>query len=156
MRSFANLTGLRNITFNGKNSLIHFNILITKNTKVHDTKPRTPSIKLPYRQGRVRASRASGVLMFDERVLTYEFKIIEDTPAALRAKISQVSTWLYSHDTDTITDSFETGYYFDDCECTNIKVTNKSEGYLNIAYLTATFTAYPFKKSTTQGGADVV
>ena len=71
MRSFATLTGLRNITFNGRNSLTDFNLLITKNTKVHDTKPRTPFFKLPYRQGRVRASRASSVLMFDERVLTY-------------------------------------------------------------------------------------
>ena len=156
MRSFATLTGLRNITFNGYNSLTDFNLLITKNTKVNDTKPRTPNIKLPYRQGRVRASRASGVLMFDERVLTYEFKIIEDTPQALRTKISQVEAWLYSHDTDRIVDNFEAGYYFDDCECTEIKVENKSEGYLNMAYLTATFTAYPFKKSTTQGGADVV
>lgn len=155
MRSFATLTGLRNITFNGKNSLTNFNILITKNTKVHDTKPRTPSVKLPYRQGRVRAGRASGVLMFDERILTYEFKIIEDTPQALRTKIAQVEAWLYSHDTDRIVDNFEAGYYFDDCECTNIKVTNKSEGYLNMAYLTATFTAYPFRRSLT-GGADSV
>ena len=94
--------------------------------------------------------------MFDERVLTYEFKIIEDTPAALRTKISQVEAWLYSHDVDRIYDSFHDGYYFDDCECTGITVSNKSKGYANIAYLTATFTAYPFEVSISQGGADSV
>lgn len=155
MMNFRTLTGLRNITFNGKNSLADFNLLITKDTQTNNTTPRTPSARLPYRQGRLRASRASGTLMFDERVLTYVFKIIEDNPQALHLKISQVGQWLYSHDTDTIEDSFERGYYFDDCECTGIQVEDKSEGTLNMAYLTATFTAYPLRKSLS-GGDDVV
>lgn len=155
MTDFTTLTGLRNITFNGMNSLTDFNLLITKDTTVNDTTPRTPVIHLPYRQGRLRTSRASGTLMFDERVLTYVFKVLADTPQALRTKLSQVGEWLYSHDTDRIVDSFENGYYFDDCECTGITVEDKSNGALNMALLTATFTAYPLRKSLS-GGDDVV
>lgn len=144
MRNFRNLTGLRSITFNGYNSLTNYNILITKNTAVNDTTPRTPSVRLPYRQGRLRGSRASGTLMFDERVLTYEFKLIADTPQAIQALIESVTNWLYSHDTDTIQDSFIPGYVFTDCECTGITDSNESEDNICIHYLTATFTADPF------------
>lgn len=150
MRNFSTITGLRSITFNGYNSLTDFNILITNQTTVNDTTPRTPSVQLPYRQGRLRASRALGTLMFDERVLTYEFKLLADTPQAMQTLINNVTTWLYSHDTDTIQDSFIPGYMFTDCECTGITDTNESKGSLFMHYLTATFTAYPFMQA--EGG----
>lgn len=149
---------LRNISFNGKNSLSDFNALITTNSNIGNTKPRTPSISLPYRQGKIRLSRASGTLMFDARTLIYEFKIIEDTSSALQTKIANMSEWLYSTGTgsgaDEITDSTLSAYYFTDCECVGITVEDRSKGNLHMALLKATFTCYPLK--TPRNGGDPV
>lgn len=145
MRSFSQLTNLRNISFNGYNSLTDFNALITTKTKINDITPRRPSVALPYRQGIVRCSGASGVTMYDARELSYEFKLIEDTVPALQNKISAVSAWLMSKGADTITDSKISGYHFADCECTGISTKIDDSVQKPIAYLTAKFTAYPFE-----------
>lgn len=156
MTNFSTYTAtLRNISFNNRNSLSDFNILITTNTKIADIKPRTPTVTLPYRQGAIHLSRAlNSTLMFDDRQLVYEFKIIEDTASALQTKISNVSAWLYSDGTNEITDSFLSAYYFTNCECTSIAVTDKSSGNIHMAYLRATFNAYPLK--TPRNGGDPV
>lgn len=137
---------MRSITFNGKNSYTHYNAYICKDTKIGDVSPRTPSITVPYRNGSISAARAGGQIYYDDRELTYVFKLRASSRTALTADMSELKTWLMSSGTNTISDSTITDYHFKDCICTKITETlseENAEGYTQIGYVTAKFSAYP-------------
>lgn len=143
----ANSGHLRHITFNGKDSLADFGVFITRNsTKINNISPRIPTIKLPYRNGVI--IPATDEVFYDERKLTYEFKVICDTAIELQNKISSLNTWLMSRKDNEIYDSSSKSYYFRDCVClsTNEKEKNVVGAY--VSYLTANFIAYPLQRNS--------
>lgn len=150
---------MRSITFNNKNSLDDFGAYITTETSIGDVTPRTPSIKIPYRNGSLQAGRATGQIYYDDRELTYGFKLKASSRTALTTALSNLKTWLMSSGTNTISDSTITGYHFKDCICT--KITEKlsddnAEGYMQIGYVTAKFTAYPLLVPDSGQGAEIL
>lgn len=145
---------MRSITFNNRNSLNDFGAYITTETSIGDVSPRTPSIKIPYRNGSLQAGRATGQIYYDDRELTYGFKLKASTRAMLNDRMMALKNWLMSDGTNTITDSSISGYHFEQCICTSITERlseDNANGYTQIGYITAKFTAYPFLISDTDG-----
>lgn len=145
---------MRSITFNNRNSLNDFGAYITTETSIGDVIPRTPSIKIPYRNGSLQAGRATGQIYYDDRELTYGFKLKASTRSMLNDRMMALKNWLMSDGTNTISDSSISGYHFEQCICTSITERlseDNADGYTQIGYITAKFTAYPLLISDTDG-----
>lgn len=145
---------MRSITFNNRNSLNDFGAYITTETSIGDVTPRTPSVKIPYRNGSLQTGRATGQIYYDDRELTYGFKLKASTRPMLNDRMMALKNWLMSDGTNTIADSSISGYHFEQCICTGITERlseDNANGYTQIGYITAKFTAYPFLISDTDG-----
>lgn len=134
---------LRNITFNGLNSLRDLNLLICKDSKTDDVTARTPYEEVPYSNGVIDFSRAAGELYYEARSLVYKFKTAADTASALKAIIENTAEWAYSDGQNVIQDSSYGGKKFTRVRCESIVTENIDIPGMNAAYITATFRAYP-------------
>jgi hypothetical protein len=78
---FSDYTGQRSITFNGKNSLTDFGVLMHKATEYPTVKPRIVKEAIPNRNGDIDFSTMSGNYYFEDRELSIVFLILADTNA---------------------------------------------------------------------------
>lgn len=142
-RNYTN-AGLRNITFNGKNSLKNFGILLTTDTQTESITARSDQTVIPYRQGVLDSSRQDGELYYDARKLVYCFKILAETPQELKEKAANVKKWLTSSGTFEIYDSdYGSEWKFTNCILKSIEARNGEKTSVPYMYLTANFDADP-------------
>lgn len=134
--------GLRNITYNGLNSLTDLGILITNDTEVVELEVKSNSESLPHMQGNIDSSRADGTLYYEARPLIYEFKVFGESRANLKQKETAVLAWLNSQGSFTIQDSDYPNYEFRNC-CLKAVKAKESEDGLDYMYIKVGFEADP-------------
>lgn len=140
--------GLRNITYNGINSLTDLGILIADGSKVGDLTPRSNSTEIPLRQGNIDGSRVNGELFYEPRELVYRFKIFADSRNELKEKEAAAVAWLNSSGTYRITDSDYNGEWeFVNCVLKNITSEQGEVKAAEYLYLTAEFTCDPYMQA---------
>jgi len=140
--------GLRNITYNGINSLTDLGILIADGSKVGNLTPRSNSTDIPLRQGSIDGSRVNGELFYEPRELVYRFKIFADSRNELKEKEAAVVAWLNSNGTYRITDSdYDGEWEFVNCVLKNITSEQGEVKAAEYLYLTAEFTCDPYMQS---------
>lgn len=145
---------LQHITYNGKDSLADFGILITNATATGDVSSKSVMFELPYTHGAADMSRQTGQLYYNARSLHYSFKVLADSEQELCEKRAAIRAWLESDGDYEIHDSAEGGFRFVDCVLKNI-----SSAPLDIdvigEYITADFSCYPYKLSPNGIAAEI-
>ena len=138
--------GLRNITYNGKNSLTDYGILITTDsTNVENLNTKTITENVPYIQGNIDMSRYKGVLYYEPRVLVYRFKVFGEDREDLKEKTQDVLAWLNSSGNYQIIDSdYGSDYAFQNCNLKSIESEPGEYTSVEYSYITATFEAAPY------------
>ena len=130
---------MRGITFNEKHSIKDF-ALYVENLDISPPSKKKIKESIPFMQGCYDFSLLYGTNTFDERVLSYTFKIIAENPMRLNVIKTQVNNWLLGCGQCQLYDDAIPGYYFL-AECT--KIAEKDDRYETT--LDITFTTYPFK-----------
>lgn len=106
---------------------------------------------VPFMNGSYDFSLLYGEQTYDEREITYQFRLPKKDKVELNMLKLKIVEWLYDGIKSKLYDDQFPGFYFL-AECTSI---DYDESFYNYAQLTATFTAYPFKISTLQDGHDI-
>ena len=137
---------MRGITFNEKHSIKDF-ALYVENLDISPPSKKKIKETIPFMQGCYDFSLLYGTNTFDERVLSYTFKIIAENPMMLNVIKTQVNNWLLGCGQCQLYDDAIPGYYFL-AECT--RIAEKDDRYETT--LDITFTTYPFKIGETYEG----
>lgn len=143
-KEYTNI-GLRNITYNGVNSLSDLGVVITtEGTNVGELEVKSDTESLPRMQGNIDFSRTDGTLYYEARRLVYRFKLVADSIEDLKAMEKDVYEWLNSSGNYTIQDSNYDGYEFRKCELKGM-TTEQGEMLMHgeYSYITAVFECYP-------------
>lgn len=143
-KEYTNI-GLRNISYNGVNSLSDLGIVITtEGTNVGELEVKSDTESLPRMQGNIDFSRTDGTLYYEARRLVYRFKLVADSIEDLKAMEKDVYEWLNSSGNYTIQDSNYDGYEFRKCELKGM-TTEQGETLMHgeYSYITAVFECYP-------------
>lgn len=128
------------ITFMEKHSYNDFGLWI-KSKNIGTPSPQIKKVSVPGMSGTWDfSSFPTGQIEYDERTLTYEFEIIEDTKEACNAKKTAVENWLYSATGKTalVDDAIE-GKFMAQAE--SISVTEAGRVFT----LSVSFSAYPYR-----------
>ena len=147
MIDFKNYTnaGLRNVTYNGVNSLSNLGVVITTDTtNVGELTPKSNTESLPFTHGDIDFTRIDGTLYYEARRLTYRFKCLAEDIDDLITMEQGVYNWLNSSGSFTIQDSDYPGYEFRDCVLKNVSW-EPGENMIGCeySYITAEFDCYP-------------
>lgn len=137
--------GLHSMTFNGKNSLTDYGILLTIDTNTENVTARSIQDTIPFRQGVIDSSRIGGELFYEVRQLSYRFKILAETQAELAEKTANVKAWLGSDGSLEIYDSdYGNEWKFTNCYLKSIETEKGMNSSVPYLYLTAIFECDPY------------
>lgn len=153
---FSEYAGQRSITFNGKNSLSDFGVLMHKATEYPTVKPRVIQENIPFRNGSIDFSTISGKYNFEDREISIVFLILAETNAEAMEKISALNNWLFAVTDKKLYDSDIEGYCFTNVTCTETYTEALIKGGVPVIGYRARFTAAPYMESTTGTRAEIV
>lgn len=145
---FSEYTGQRSITFNGKNSLSDFGVLMHKATEYPTVKPRIVQENIPFHDGSIDFSTIGGKYNFENRELSIVFLILAETNAEAMEKISALNNWLFAVTDKKLYDSDIEGYCFTNVICIETYTEALIKGGIPVIGYRAKFTADPYMEST--------
>lgn len=142
---------MNEIKFNGLWSYTDLGLLMTS----YLAQPPAPNIvkgtSVPYQNGSYDFTSLYGETSYSERTISVSFEIVTQNMAMAQSKYTQLIAWLMTNDKAPLIYSLEPGYYYS----AKVESAPSWESLFEDGALTIVFTAYPFKLSVDNVGADV-
>lgn len=135
-----------------KHSYYDFGLIMIDRTIETPSKNKI-KVNIPYTNGYYDFSNLYGEATYEERKLTYKFRLKGSNIKSVNNKYTNILKWLTDGKQEPLFDDLFKGYYFlAECEGdVNFKELDTNKKFATIE---VTFNAYPFKISTMQDGHD--
>lgn len=133
---------MNGVKFDDKHSIIDWDLLMVSKS-IPLPEPKTISVDIPGRDGKIYLSNAFGEIKYENRTLTFDFDIFSNPSKwwELREKIAQT---LYDKKIKIILDQDPNYYYFGRCKITSFTTT------FTVAHISIECDCEPFKYKLTE------